>query len=63
MTRTKDEYVKLKDRQGDGDVFISIHNDALDSSAPHGLTVYYHHDSQKNLQIRYKHQLIKIHTI
>lgn len=47
MTRTKDEYVKLKDRQGDGDVFISIHNDALDSSAPHGLTVYYHHDSQK----------------
>nr|WP_263313084.1 N-acetylmuramoyl-L-alanine amidase [Mammaliicoccus sp. Marseille-Q6498] len=49
MTRTKDEYVKLKDRQADGDAFISIHNDALDSSNPHGLTVYYHHDTQKNL--------------
>ncbi|GGI40199.1 N-acetylmuramoyl-L-alanine amidase [Mammaliicoccus stepanovicii] len=48
MTRTKDEYVKLKDRQGDGDVFISIHNDALDSSGPHGVTVYYHHDTQQD---------------
>ncbi|WP_323704661.1 N-acetylmuramoyl-L-alanine amidase [Mammaliicoccus sp. Dog046] len=48
MTRSNDDYVKLKDRQADGDVFISIHNDALDSSNPHGLTVYYHHDSQKD---------------
>lgn len=48
LTRTKDEYVKLKDRQADGDVFISIHNDALKSSNPHGLTVYYHHEEHKN---------------
>lgn len=48
MTRSNDDYVKLKDRQADGDVFISIHNDALDSSGPHGLTVYYHHNSQKD---------------
>ncbi|MDT3994384.1 N-acetylmuramoyl-L-alanine amidase [Mammaliicoccus fleurettii] len=48
MTRDKDEYIKLKDRQEDGDVFISIHNDALDSSGPHGLTVYYHHDTQQD---------------
>ena len=48
LTRSKDEYVKLKDRQADGDVFISIHNDALESSNPHGLTVYYHHESHKD---------------
>lgn len=49
MTRTSDEYVKLKNRKGAADVFLSIHADALKSSSPHGLTVYYHHDNQKVL--------------
>ncbi|MCU7557162.1 N-acetylmuramoyl-L-alanine amidase [Macrococcus capreoli] len=49
MTRTTDEYVKLDDRKGAADVFISIHADALASSNPHGLTVYYYHDKQKAL--------------
>ncbi|KAA1040017.1 N-acetylmuramoyl-L-alanine amidase [Macrococcus equipercicus] len=49
MTRDSDEYVKLKDRQGVADAFISIHSDALGESSPHGLTVYYYKDSQKPL--------------
>ncbi|UBH21511.1 N-acetylmuramoyl-L-alanine amidase [Macrococcus armenti] len=49
MTRTTDEYVKLGDRKGKADAFISIHADALDGSVPHGLTVYYHKESQKIL--------------
>ncbi|WP_414055093.1 N-acetylmuramoyl-L-alanine amidase [Macrococcus equi] len=49
MTRTSDEYVKLKNRKGSADVFLSIHADALEASSPHGLTVYYHHDNQKVL--------------
>ncbi|MCG7420161.1 N-acetylmuramoyl-L-alanine amidase [Macrococcoides goetzii] len=49
MTRNSDEYIKLKNRKGAADVFISIHADALEASSPHGLTVYYHHDNQKVL--------------
>jgi len=49
MTRATDEYVKLNDRKGKADAFLSIHADALDGSAPHGLTVYYYSDSQKML--------------
>ncbi|MCE4956203.1 N-acetylmuramoyl-L-alanine amidase [Macrococcoides caseolyticum] len=49
MTRTTDEYIELKDRKGKADAFISIHADALDSNRPHGLTVYYFHESQKIL--------------
>ncbi|WP_437791602.1 N-acetylmuramoyl-L-alanine amidase [Macrococcoides caseolyticum] len=48
MTRATDEYVKLNDRKGKADAFLSIHADAL-GSAPHGLTVYYYSDSQKML--------------
>ncbi|TDM28138.1 cell wall amidase [Macrococcoides caseolyticum] len=48
MTRATDEYVKLNDRKGKADAFLSIHADALES-APHGLTVYYYSDSQKML--------------
>ncbi|TDM13052.1 N-acetylmuramoyl-L-alanine amidase [Macrococcus lamae] len=47
MTRDSDEYVKLKDRKGVADAFISIHSDALEESSPHGLTVYYNSKSQK----------------
>ncbi|MDJ1111372.1 MULTISPECIES: N-acetylmuramoyl-L-alanine amidase [Macrococcus] len=49
MTRATDEYVKLNDRKGKADAFLSIHADALEGSAPHGLTVYYYRDSQKML--------------
>lgn len=49
MTRTDDTYVKLKDRQGEGDVFISIHNDALESSNANGATVYWYHEQQERL--------------
>lgn len=49
MTRSTDKYVKLKDRQGAADAFISIHSDALAESTPNGLTVYYYQDSQKPL--------------
>lgn len=49
MTRNSDEYVKLKDRKGSADVFISIHADALAEPSPHGLTVYFYHDSQRVL--------------
>lgn len=49
MTRDTDDYVKLKDRKGVADAFISIHSDALKESSPHGLTVYYYNESQKSL--------------
>lgn len=49
MTRSTDKYVKLKDRQGAADAFISIHSDALSENTPNGLTVYYYRDSQKSL--------------
>lgn len=49
MTRNGDEYISLKNRKSNADVFISIHADALEESSPHGLTVYYHHDNQKIL--------------
>lgn len=41
MTRTKDEYVSLGDRNLKGDVFISLHNDALDSDNANGATVFW----------------------
>ena len=31
LTRTDDSYVSLDNRKATGDVFISIHNDSLDS--------------------------------
>ncbi|ULG73518.1 N-acetylmuramoyl-L-alanine amidase [Macrococcus brunensis] len=49
MTRSTDEFVSLDDRKGTGDIFVSLHSDALDDKAPHGLTVYYSHESQKVL--------------
>ncbi|GGB04198.1 cell wall amidase [Macrococcus hajekii] len=49
MTRDEDQYVKLGDRKAAGDVFISLHSDALTDTAPHGLTVYYNQESQKAL--------------
>lgn len=49
MTRNKDEYVKLKDRNLKGDVFISLHNDALESPEANGVTVYWYKKQQEGL--------------
>ncbi|MGV3244120.1 N-acetylmuramoyl-L-alanine amidase [Staphylococcus sp. 11261D007BR] len=49
MTRSDDTYVKLKDRQDEGDVFISIHNDALESKKANGATVYWYKEQQERL--------------
>lgn len=49
MTRSTDEYVKLKDRNLKGDVFISIHNDALETPNANGATVYWFHEQQEGL--------------
>ncbi|GEP84065.1 N-acetylmuramoyl-L-alanine amidase [Staphylococcus piscifermentans] len=49
MTRDKDEYVKLKDRNLSGDAFISLHNDALKSPDANGVTVYWFKKQQEGL--------------
>ncbi|QLK85994.1 N-acetylmuramoyl-L-alanine amidase [Staphylococcus sp. 17KM0847] len=49
LTRSDDTYVKLKNRKATGDVFLSIHNDALESSGANGATVYWYHDKQEVL--------------
>ncbi|MEJ7167829.1 N-acetylmuramoyl-L-alanine amidase [Staphylococcus epidermidis] len=49
MTRYNDKYVSLDDRNIKGDAFISIHNDALDSSNANGVTVYWFKDKQESL--------------
>ncbi|RXK18134.1 N-acetylmuramoyl-L-alanine amidase [Macrococcus sp. DPC7161] len=49
MTRKTDEYVRLGERKGKADAFISIHFDALAEKEPHGLTVYYYSEKQKPL--------------
>lgn len=49
LTRSDDSYVSLEDRKQDGDAFISIHNDALDSPNANGATVYWFKDNQETL--------------
>ncbi|MCD8924568.1 N-acetylmuramoyl-L-alanine amidase [Staphylococcus epidermidis] len=49
MTRSNDKYVSLDGRNIKGDAFISIHNDALDSSNANGVTVYWFKDKQESL--------------
>lgn len=49
MTRSNDKYVSLDDRNIKGDAFISIHNDALDSSNANGVTVYWFKDKEESL--------------
>ena len=49
MTRTTDEYVTLEQRDVSGDVYLSLHNDALESKYANGMTVYWHHKSQEAL--------------
>lgn len=54
MTRSNDKYVSLDDRNIKGDAFISIHNDALDSSNANGVTVYWFKDKQESLAQTFK---------
>lgn len=49
LTRSDDTYVSLDDRKQNGDVFISIHNDSLNSPYANGATVYWYHDNQETL--------------
>ena len=49
LTRTDDSYVSLDNRKATGDVFISIHNDSLDSHNANGATVYWYQNSQETL--------------
>ena len=49
LTRSDDTYVSLDDRKQNGDVFISIHNDSLNSPYANGATVYWYHDNQGTL--------------
>ncbi|PNZ70453.1 cell wall amidase [Staphylococcus croceilyticus] len=49
LTRSDDTYVSLDDRKMDGDAYISIHNDSLDSANANGATVYWYQDSQESL--------------
>ncbi len=49
MTRTDDTYVSLENRDIKGDAYLSIHNDALESSNVNGMTVYWYHDNQRAL--------------
>lgn len=49
LTRSDDSYVSLEDRKQDGDAFISIHNDSLDSPNANGATVYWFKDNQETL--------------
>ncbi len=48
MTRTDDTYVSLENRDIKGDAYLSIHNDALESSNVNGMTVYWYHDNRKS---------------
>ena len=41
LTRSDDTYVSLDDRKLNGDAYISIHNDSLDSPNANGATVYW----------------------
>ncbi|MCU5746043.1 N-acetylmuramoyl-L-alanine amidase [Staphylococcus sp. SQ8-PEA] len=49
MTRNSDTYVPLGERKGNGDAFISIHNDSLSSKKANGGTVYWYHNNQEGL--------------
>lgn len=42
LTRSDDTYVSLDDRKLNGDAYISIHNDSLDSPNANGATVYWY---------------------
>ncbi|WP_031548886.1 N-acetylmuramoyl-L-alanine amidase family protein [Salinicoccus luteus] len=47
LTRNEDEFASLDQRKVDGDLFISLHSDAMDDPAVSGFTTYYTHPEQK----------------
>ena len=49
LTRSDDTYVSLDDRKLNGDAYISIHNDSLDSPNANGATVYWYKNNQEAL--------------
>ncbi|MFC3417959.1 N-acetylmuramoyl-L-alanine amidase [Salinicoccus hispanicus] len=47
LTRDRDTFASLDDRKVDGDLFISLHSDAMDDPSISGFTTYYTHPEQK----------------
>lgn len=47
FTRGQDEYASLDDREVEGDLFISLHSDAMEDPSITGFTTFYTHDNQK----------------
>lgn len=49
MTRGVDSYTPLEDRNLEGDLFISLHSDAMEDPSITGFTTYYTHGFQEGL--------------
>lgn len=47
LTRDRETFASLDDREVDGDLFISLHSDAMDDPSISGFTTYYTHPEQK----------------
>lgn len=57
LTRSEDEFASLDQRKVDGDLFISLHSDAMDNPAVSGFTTYYTHPEQKAFAESINHAL------
>ncbi|MCG1008867.1 N-acetylmuramoyl-L-alanine amidase [Salinicoccus sp. ID82-1] len=47
LTRDRDTFASLDERKVEGDLFISLHSDAMDDPSISGFTTYYTHPGQK----------------
>ena len=47
FTRGQDEFASLDERKADGDLFISLHSDAMEDPSITGFTTFYTYDNQK----------------
>ena len=47
FTRGQDEFSSLDERKADGDLFISLHSDAMEDPSITGFTTFYTYDDQK----------------
>lgn len=47
FTRAQDEFASLDERKADGDLFISLHSDAMEDPSITGFTTFYTYDNQK----------------
>ncbi|GAB3070892.1 N-acetylmuramoyl-L-alanine amidase [Salinicoccus sesuvii] len=47
LTRDRDTFASLDDRKVEGDLFISLHSDAMDDASISGFTTYYTHPEQQ----------------